>query len=49
VTPDGRIVKAAELSGQSGLQFWQNSVTGALEVRPRHGHGIVLNAALHHN
>ncbi len=47
--PDGRVVKAAELSGQSGLQFWRNSVSGALEARPRTGSGIVLNDALHHN
>ena len=25
--PDGRVVKARELSGQSGLLFWRNSVT----------------------
>jgi 2,3,4,5-tetrahydropyridine-2-carboxylate N-succinyltransferase len=47
--PDGSIVKAAELSGRDGLQFWQNSVTGALEVRPRTGQGIALNEALHAN
>ena len=49
VLPDGSTRKAAELSGQSGLQFWQNSVTGALEARPRSGRGIELNAALHAN
>ena len=49
VLPDGSIRKAAEFSGQSGLLFWQNSVTGALEVRPRTGQGIELNAALHAN
>ncbi|GAA1763999.1 DapH/DapD/GlmU-related protein [Luedemannella helvata] len=47
--PDGRVVKARELSGASGLLFWRNSVTGALEVRPRKGTGIELNAALHAN
>jgi 2,3,4,5-tetrahydropyridine-2-carboxylate N-succinyltransferase len=47
--PDGTIVKAAQLSGQDGLQFWRNSVTGGLEARPRTGHGIALNAALHAN
>jgi 2,3,4,5-tetrahydropyridine-2,6-dicarboxylate N-succinyltransferase len=47
--PDGSVVKAASLSGQSGLQFWRNSVTGALEARPRTGGGIELNAALHAN
>ena len=47
--PDGSVVKARELSGQSGLQFWQNSVTGAIEAHPRDGVGIELNAALHSN
>ncbi|WP_213007134.1 2,3,4,5-tetrahydropyridine-2,6-dicarboxylate N-succinyltransferase [Paractinoplanes toevensis] len=47
--PDGRVVKARELSGQNNLLFWQNSVTGAFEVRPRKGTGIELNAALHAN
>jgi len=47
--PDGRVVKARELSGQSGLLFWRNSVTGALEARQRTGRGIELNAALHAN
>ena len=49
VLPGGTIVKAIELSGQSGLQFWRNSVTGALEARPRLGTGIELNAELHAN
>jgi 2,3,4,5-tetrahydropyridine-2-carboxylate N-succinyltransferase len=47
--PDGRVVKARELSGVNGLLFWRNSVTGALEARPRRGTGIELNAALHAN
>ena len=47
--PDGTIVKARELSGRDGLLFIRNSVTGALEVRPRTGGGIELNAALHAN
>ncbi|MFB9235275.1 2,3,4,5-tetrahydropyridine-2,6-dicarboxylate N-succinyltransferase [Plantactinospora siamensis] len=47
--PDGRVVKARELSGVDGLLFWRNSVSGALEARPRTGHGIRLNAALHAN
>jgi 2,3,4,5-tetrahydropyridine-2-carboxylate N-succinyltransferase len=47
--PDGIVTKAAALSGRDGLQFWRNSVTGALEVRPRSGTGIVLNEALHAN
>ncbi len=47
--PDGRVVKARELSGVDGLLFWRNSVSGALEARPRTGTGIELNAALHAN
>jgi 2,3,4,5-tetrahydropyridine-2-carboxylate N-succinyltransferase len=49
VLPDGSTRKAAEFSGQSGLLFLHNSVTGALEVRQRTGAGISLNAALHAN
>jgi 2,3,4,5-tetrahydropyridine-2-carboxylate N-succinyltransferase len=47
--PNGTVVKARELSGRSGLQFWQNSVTGTTEARYRDGIGIELNAALHSN
>jgi 2,3,4,5-tetrahydropyridine-2-carboxylate N-succinyltransferase len=47
--PDGRVVKARELSGVAGLLFWRDSVTGALEARPRSGTGIELNPALHAN
>ena len=47
--PDGAVVKARELSGVPGLLFWRNSVTGAMEARPRTGSGIELNAALHCN
>ncbi len=42
-----RIVKAVELSGQHGLLFRRNSMTGAVEALPRAGVGIRLNAALH--
>ncbi len=49
--PDGSVVKARELSGQSGWLFWQNSVTGGIEAVRRDGDsaGIELNAALHSN
>jgi 2,3,4,5-tetrahydropyridine-2-carboxylate N-succinyltransferase len=47
--PDGNVVKAATLSGESRWQFWRNSVTGALEARPRSGVGVTLNEALHAN
>jgi 2,3,4,5-tetrahydropyridine-2-carboxylate N-succinyltransferase len=42
-------VKAAELSGKPGLLFLRNSVSGALEARPRSGSGISLNDVLHAN
>jgi 2,3,4,5-tetrahydropyridine-2-carboxylate N-succinyltransferase len=42
-----RVVKAAELSGLANLLFRRNSVTGTVEVLPRSGAGIELNAALH--
>jgi 2,3,4,5-tetrahydropyridine-2-carboxylate N-succinyltransferase len=47
--PDGSTVKAVELSGQSGLQFWRNSVSGALEARQRTGGPVALNDMLHAN
>lgn len=46
--PDAeRSVKASELSGVPNLLFRRNSLTGAVEVLPRAGSGIELNAALH--
>jgi 2,3,4,5-tetrahydropyridine-2-carboxylate N-succinyltransferase len=47
--PGGQVVKAAELSGQSGLLYIRNSVSGAIEVRRRAGRAVELNAALHAN
>ena len=47
--PDGRIVKARDLSGATGLLFIRNSATGRVEVRERNGIGVELNAALHSN
>ncbi|MEV0801689.1 2,3,4,5-tetrahydropyridine-2,6-dicarboxylate N-succinyltransferase [Kribbella sp. NPDC050281] len=47
--PDGSLVKARDLSGQPGLLYLRNSVTGAVEARPRQGEGITLNEALHAN
>jgi 2,3,4,5-tetrahydropyridine-2-carboxylate N-succinyltransferase len=49
VLDDGSVIKARELSGQSGWLFWQNSVTGAVEAKRRMGQGVELNAALHAN
>jgi 2,3,4,5-tetrahydropyridine-2-carboxylate N-succinyltransferase len=47
--PDRRVVKARELSGQEGLLFRRNSVTGAIEALARAGDWGGLNAALHAN
>jgi len=47
--PDGRVVKARDLSGLSNLLFIRNSVTGRLEVRDRQARGIALNPTLHAN
>ncbi|MBA2446197.1 MAG: 2,3,4,5-tetrahydropyridine-2,6-dicarboxylate N-succinyltransferase [Nocardioidaceae bacterium] len=49
--PDASIVKARQLSGQSGWLFWQNSLTGGIEAVRRQGDaaGVELNAALHSN
>ena len=46
---DGRVTKARELSGKPGLLFRRNSITGTVEVVPRTGSGVELNAALHAN
>jgi 2,3,4,5-tetrahydropyridine-2,6-dicarboxylate N-succinyltransferase len=43
----GQRVKARELSGQSGLMFIRNSVTGTVEARPRVNAWGALNAQLH--
>jgi 2,3,4,5-tetrahydropyridine-2-carboxylate N-succinyltransferase len=48
-TPDGQVVKAATLSGQSDLLFRQNSVTGAMEVLSQTVDWGSLNTALHQN
>ena len=45
--PDGKVVKARDLSGVSGMLFRRNSTTGALEALPRSGTWGGLNAALH--
>jgi 2,3,4,5-tetrahydropyridine-2-carboxylate N-succinyltransferase len=48
--PDGKVVKAAQLSGQHDLLFRRNSQTGAIEVQQKKGAGWGgLNAALHAN
>jgi 2,3,4,5-tetrahydropyridine-2-carboxylate N-succinyltransferase len=47
--PDGRVVKALDLSGGDHLLFRRNSVTGTVEVVPWKAGGVVLNEALHQN
>jgi 2,3,4,5-tetrahydropyridine-2-carboxylate N-succinyltransferase len=47
--PDGRTVKARELSGGNNLLFRRNSLTGAVEVVSSDGRGVGLNPALHAN
>ncbi|MFC7643116.1 hypothetical protein ACFQX6_21380 [Streptosporangium lutulentum] len=47
--PDGRVAKASEFSGASGLLFRRNSTSGAVEVVPRQGTGPELNSILHSN
>ena len=47
--PDGKVVKARELSGASNLIFRRNSQTGNLEVVPKVGGWEGLNSILHSN
>ncbi|GLY52502.1 2,3,4,5-tetrahydropyridine-2,6-dicarboxylate N-succinyltransferase [Lentzea sp. NBRC 102530] len=47
--PDGEVVKAVSLSGQSNLLFIRDSVTGTVLVKARKGTGVELNSALHAN
>jgi 2,3,4,5-tetrahydropyridine-2-carboxylate N-succinyltransferase len=47
--PDGRVVKALDLSGGDHLLFRRNSVTGTVEVVPWRAGGVALNDALHAN
>lgn len=47
--PDGKIVKAKELSGANNLLFRRNSQSGALEALPKTGSWSGLNSVLHSN
>ena len=49
IDPSGNPVKAKFLSGQSGLLYRRNSLTGAVEVISRTGSWGGLNADLHKN
>ena len=46
---EARQIKAVELSGVSNLLFRRNSISGVVEVLPRKGQTVELNAALHAN
>ncbi len=41
------VVKGAQLSGQNGILFRRNSLSGAIEAVRRAGAGVTLNEALH--
>lgn len=41
------VVKGVQLSGQNGILFRRNSLTGAIEAVRRAGVGVTLNEALH--
>lgn len=47
--PDGKVVKARELSGAHNLIFRRNSQSGSLEVVPKVGGWEGLNSILHSN
>jgi 2,3,4,5-tetrahydropyridine-2-carboxylate N-succinyltransferase len=47
--PDGTRRKALELSGQSGVLYRRNSITGGVEALERFGKEIALNSDLHGN
>ena len=47
--PDGKVVKALELSGKSGLLYRRNSVTGTVEVLSQTVDWGGLNTVLHSN
>ena len=47
--PDGKVVKAKELSGANNLLFRRNSQNGALEALPKSGNWSGLSSVLHSN
>ncbi|MFM1826245.1 MAG: hypothetical protein RLZZ37_880 [Actinomycetota bacterium] len=49
ILPDGKIVKARELSGANNLLFRRNSQTGAIEASNKTGNWTGLNSVLHKN
>ena len=49
ILPDGKVVKAKELSGANNLLFRRNSQTGAIEASNKTGSWTGLNSVLHSN
>ncbi len=47
--PDGRVVKARELSGVPNLLFLRDSQSGTVVAKPRSGQSVALNHELHSN
>lgn len=47
--PDGKSVKASQMSGRAGVLYRRNSLTGAIEAVPRQAKWGELNADLHAN
>lgn len=47
--PEGKVIKARELSGANGILIRRNSQTGAIEALPKTGTWGGLNSALHKN
>ncbi|MCL2784403.1 MAG: 2,3,4,5-tetrahydropyridine-2,6-dicarboxylate N-succinyltransferase [Propionibacteriaceae bacterium] len=47
--PDDTVVKAAELSGQSGWLYIRDSLSGQVKVLPHGDRRVTLNAELHRN
>jgi len=47
--PDSTVLKAVDMSGQSGWLYLRDSLTGQVRARPRAGRTVELNAVLHRN
>ena len=47
--PNGKVVKASELSGASDILYIRDSTTGIVKARGRGNHKIELNSDLHQN
>ena len=47
--PDGKVVKASELSGADDILYIRDSTTGVVKALGRGDHKIELNTDLHQN